>query len=130
MSCTDPIADMLLRIRNAQAAGLEKVELQSSKVKTEIARILKKEGYILDYSVEGGIKKTLVLYIKYVNGEPAIAGLRRKSKLGLRVYSRFDKIPKVLGGMGISILSTSGGMLTDREARKQKLGGEIVCVVW
>ena len=130
MSCTDPIADMLLRIRNAQGAELEKVELQSSKVKTEIARILKKEGYILDYAVEGGIKKTLVLYIKYVNGEPAITGLRRKSKLGLRVYARFDKIPKVLGGMGISILSTSGGMLTDKEARKQKLGGEIICVVW
>ncbi len=130
MSCTDPIADMLLRIRNAQTAGLEKVELQSSKVKTEIARILKKEGYILDYAVEGGIKKTLVLYIKYVNGEPAITGLRRKSKSGLRVYTRFDKIPKVLGGMGISILSTSGGLLTDKEARKQKLGGEIICVVW
>ena len=130
MSCIDPIADMLLRIRNAQGAGLEKVELQSSKVKTEIAKILKREGYILDYAVEGGIKKTLVLYIKYVNGKPAIMGLRRRSKLGLRVYTRFDKIPKVLGGMGISILSTSGGMLTDKEARKQKLGGEIICVVW
>lgn len=131
MSLSDPIADMLTRIRNAQSAGREMVELPSSKMKTEIVRILKREGYIRDFSIEGGDKKTLRLYLKYIEGdEPAIRGLKRVSRPGLRNYTAQKEMPKVLGGMGIMVLSTSKGIMTDRDARKQNVGGEVLCSIW
>ncbi len=131
MSLSDPIADMLTRIRNAQNAGREMVELPSSKMKTEIVRILKREGYIRDFSIEGGDKKVLRLYLKYIEGdEPAIRGLKRESRPGLRSYTSQKEMPKVLGGMGIMVLSTSKGILTDKDARKQDVGGEVLCSIW
>lgn len=131
MSLSDPISDMLTRIRNAQSAGREVAEMPSSRMKTEIVRILKREGYIRDFSIEGGEKKTLRLYLKYTaDNEPAIKGLKRESSPGLRRYSSSKDMPKVLGGLGISVLSTSNGILTDREARKQNVGGEILCSIW
>lgn len=131
MSLSDPIADMLTRIRNAQSAGREMVEIPSSKIKTEIVRIFKREGYIRDFSIESGDRKVLRLYLKYVEGDqPAIRGLKRESSPGLRRYSSAGKLPKVLGGMGVLVLSTSKGILTDRDCRKQKLGGEVLCSIW
>jgi len=132
MSYTDPISDMLTRIRNSTRAGLEVVEMPRSNLKTEIARILKREGFIVDYTTEGsGGKKTLRLYLKYgPEQKPVIRGLRKISKSGLRRYVQAQKIPRVLGGLGVAILSTSHGVLTDREARKANLGGEVLCYVW
>ena len=132
MSLSDPIADMLTRIRNASRAGLEVVEMPRSNMKSEIAKILKREGYILDYTTEGqGGKKTLRLYLKYLSeDEPVIQGLKRASRPGLRRYVGADNMPKVLGGMGVAILSTSKGLLTARQARKDKVGGEVLCYVW
>lgn len=132
MNLSDPIADMLTRIRNANGAGLKQVQIPHSGLKTELARILKKEGYIADYVTEGhGGKKTLCLYLKYgYDHKPIIQGLRRISKPGLRRYVATDKIPRVLGGMGLAVLNTSSGLLTDREARKANVGGEVVCYVW
>lgn len=131
MSVTDPIADMLLRMRNAQKAGLEMVEIPHSKIKGEIARVLKKEGYIHDYVAEGGVKKRLRVYLKYAGAQgPAMRGIRRISKSGLRKYVSVDTLPRVLGGMGIAILSTSSGIMTDKEARARKTGGEVLCTVW
>ena len=132
MSMTDPIADMLTRIRNAQRAGLEDVSMPSSRLKAEVARIFKAEGYILDFKVEGDVKKSLVIELKYSDADstPAIRGLRRESKPGLRRFCGWKDIPRVLGGLGVAVISTSGGVMSGLEARRRKLGGEIVCTVW
>ncbi len=131
MSLSDPIADMLTRIRNAQGAGREIVEIPCSKMKTEIVRIMKREGFIRDFSIEGGDKKLIRLYLKYnEENEPAIKGLKRESRPGLRSYTSNKEMPKVLGGLGVMVLSTSKGILTDRDARKQNVGGEVLCSIW
>lgn len=131
MSWSDSIADMLTRIRNAHRATLEKVEVPHSKLKGEIARILKKEGFISDYLVEGGSHKTLRMYLKYTaRGESVIRGIKRESKAGLRRYVARGKAPMVLGGMGIAIISTSKGVMTGKDAVKQGVGGELICTVW
>lgn len=132
MNLTDPISDMLTRIRNALAAGLETVEMYQSKVKVEVARILKKEGYIKDYVVEGGSKKkSLRIYLKYSEDqEPVIRGIKRQSKPGLRLYSGVKKMPRVMHGMGTVIVSTPLGIMTGKEASKRGVGGEIICLVW
>lgn len=131
MSASDPIADMLTRIRNALAAGHESVGVPHSILKEQVAGILKKEGYIADYATEGDVKKTMRLRLKYTaEGEPAIVGLRRMSVPGFRRYVKSDKIPLVLGGMGTAIMSTSAGLMTGREARQKHLGGELICTVW
>ena len=128
---TDPIADMLTRIRNGLHAGHETVSIPLSKNKAEIARILKSEGYIENYAVEGdGIEKKIVVTLKYTNGQGVISGIKRISKPGLRVYAKGNEVPKVLNGLGIAIISTSKGMITDREARKNHIGGEVVAYVW
>ena len=128
---SDPIADMLTRIRNGHQAGLKTVEMSHSKMKAEIARILKREGYIEEYVEEGDAKKTLKVSLKYYHGKkPCITGLRRVSSPGLRRYVVSTEVPRVLGGLGIAILTTSSGILTDREARKAKVGGELMCMVW
>ena len=132
MSVCDPVADMLTRIRNANRAGLEMVQMDHSNLKSEIARILKKEGYISDYVTEGhGGKKTFRVYLRYgYDHKPVIQGLRRVSKSGLRRYVVSTKVPRVLGGMGVAVLSTSAGVMTDKEARKAGVGGEVLCFVW
>ena len=132
MSWSDPIADMLTRIRNAQCAGLEDVSMPSSRLKAEVARIFKSEGYILDFKVEGDVKKSLVIELKYSDqdSEPAIRGLRRESKPGLRRFCGWKDIPRVLGGLGTSVLSTSQGVMSGREARRRKIGGELLCSIW
>jgi small subunit ribosomal protein S8 len=128
---SDPIADMLTRIRNGHRAGLKTVEMSHSKMKAEIARILKREGYIEEYVEEVDAKKTLKVSLKYYHGKkPCITGLRRVSTPGLRRYVVSTEVPRVLGGLGIAILTTSSGILTDREARKAKVGGELMCMVW
>ena len=133
MAMTDPIADMLTRIRNAVQAEHETVDIPASKMKVEIARILKQEGYINGYSVEGETakEKTIKIELKYgPDKEKVITGLKRISKPGLRVYAKGDNVPRVLNGLGIAIISTSKGLMTDRDARKQNLGGEVVAYVW
>lgn len=131
MSWSDPIADMLTRIRNAQSAGLEIVEMPSSRMKTEIARVLKDEGYIAEYEVVGEEKKTLRMALKYnEEDKPVIRGIRRESKPGLRRFCGWKEIPRVLGGLGIAIISTSKGVMSGTQARREKLGGEIICSVW
>lgn len=129
---TDPIADMLTRIRNANVVSHKEVELPSSKLKVELAKLLKEEGYISDYSVkEVGKFKVLNIVLKYdAQNNPVITNLQRVSKPGLRTYSKAKNIPQVLGGMGIAVVSTSKGLLTDRKARKENVGGEVVCYVW
>jgi small subunit ribosomal protein S8 len=127
---TDPIADMLTRIRNAQAALLKTSEFPHSKAKEAIARILKAEGYIGDVAVSGTIKKNVKVTLKYSGKKGTIEGVRRISKPGLRRYASATEIPKVLGGMGISVISTSQGILTGEEARKRNVGGEVLCYVW
>ncbi len=129
---TDPIADMLTRIRNAGGANHDTVEIPSSKLKVELARVLKEEGYITDYKVrEEGKFKILTVGVKYESEkQPVIRKIQRVSKPGLRVYKKAKNLPKVLDGLGISIVSTSKGLLTDRKARKEKVGGEILCNVW
>jgi small subunit ribosomal protein S8 len=130
---SDPIADFLTRLRNAGRAKLETIKLPHSQIKAQIARVLKKEGYITDFSVEnveGSVRKTLVVKSKYVNGTFAIAGLKRLSKPGLRRYVGAKEIPRVLGGAGISILSTPVGILSGREARRQNVGGELLALVY
>jgi small subunit ribosomal protein S8 len=134
MTMTDPIADMLTRIRNANVAMHDEVRMPSSKQKLALAAILQKEGYIEGFSVEDNAPQpgsTLTVTMKY-SPERArtISGLRRVSKPGLRVYSKAEKVPRVLGGLGVAIVSTSQGLMTDREARKRKVGGEILCFVW
>ena len=130
MVMTDPIADMLTRIRNANQMRNATVAMPNSKVKVEIAKILKEEGYIVDYVVDGDVKKTLTLTLKYSGNERVITGLKRISKPGLRVYAEATNLPKVLNGLGIAIISTSKGMTTDKVARKNGVGGEVVAYVW
>ena len=134
MTMTDPIADMLTRIRNANVAMHDDVRMPSSKQRVALAQILKKEGYIEDFAVvavEGKPGDVLTIRMKY-SGERArtITGLRRVSKPGLRVYSKADRVPRVLGGLGVAVLSTSQGLMTDREARQRRVGGEVLCYVW
>ena len=132
MVVTDPIADMLTRIRNANAMKYKEVAMPASKTKTEIARILKDEGFIADYKIRNDKpQKALVLTLKYTNKkERVITGLKRISKPGLRVYTKSTDVPKVLNGFGIAIISTSKGIMTDKEARKQALGGEVMAYIW
>jgi small subunit ribosomal protein S8 len=132
MNQTDPIGDMLTRIRNASLAKLEVVAIPFSTLKAAIARLLKREGFIRDLTTEGGpVKKTLVLYLKYgADREPVIRGLRRISKPGRRRYISFRDLRPVKSGTGLAIVSTSRGVLTDREVRKQRVGGEWLCLVW
>ncbi len=129
---TDPIADMLTRIRNANIVSHETVAMPSSKVKLSLAKLLKSEGFIVDFSVkEDGKFKSLVIVLKYdEKGQPVITNLKRISKPGLRSYCKAKNLQPVLGGMGISIVSTSKGLLTDRKARKENIGGEVLCNVW
>lgn len=132
MSMTDPIADMLTRIRNAAMVSMSEVSMPSSKLKVELARILKEEGYIADYSVsENGKFKVLNITLKYDSKKKSvITKLQRVSKPGLRSYSKSQNIPQVLGGMGIAVISTSKGLMTDRRARKENIGGEVLCYVY
>lgn len=131
MMMTDPIADMLTRVRNALQARHETVEIPASKEKIEIAKILKSEGFITDYKVEGDVKKVLTVTLKYgANNEKIVSGLKRISKPGLRVYAKVDAIPRVLNGLGIAIISTSYGLMTDKEARAKHVGGEVLAYVW
>ena len=131
---TDPIADMLTRIRNANMVSLTEVDMPSSKLKVELAKLLNSEGYVEDYAVvekEGSSFKTLKITLKYdEKSKPVISNLKRVSRPGLRNYCKAKDIPQVLGGMGIAIISTSKGLLTDRKARKENVGGEILCYVW
>ena len=134
MTMTDPIADMLTRLRNANSAYHDTVAMPHSKIKSHIAEILKQEGFIADWAVqdaEEAVGKTLVLTLKFgPSRERSIAGLRRVSKPGLRVYAKANNMPKVLGGLGVAIISTSHGLLTDRAATKQGVGGEVLAYVW
>lgn len=128
---TDPVSDMLTRIRNAIRAKHDRVEIPRSKLKVNLARILKEEGYISDYSVQDDNHGTLTVQLRYgQNNAAAIIGLKRASRPGRRLYVGSKEIPQVLNGMGISIISTSHGLLTDRDARKQHVGGEVLCEVW
>lgn len=132
MMMTDPIADMLTRIRNGLQARHETVTIPSSKEKKEIAKILKEEGFITDYTVESdGVKKVMTVVLKYgPNNEKVISGLKRISTPGLRVYAKAENLPRVLNGLGIAIISTSQGLMTDKEARAKRIGGEVVAYVW
>ena len=132
MVMTDPIADFLTRIRNANMVMHEKVEIPASKTKIALAEILKNEGFIKNYEqIEDGKQGIIRVYLKYgSNREKVISGLKRISKPGLKVYCKKDEIPKVLGGLGIAVISTSKGIMTDKEARKLGLGGEVICYVW
>lgn len=132
MVMTDPIADMLTRIRNANTVKHEKLELPASKMKKEIADILKREGFVKDYEfIEDNKQGVLRIFLKYgVNEERVITGIKRISKPGLRVYAKADEVPRVLNGLGIAIVSTSQGVLSDKEARNQAVGGEVLAYVW
>jgi small subunit ribosomal protein S8 len=132
MNTTDPIADMLTRIRNASLARHRELTLPSSRIKREIARILVEEGFIESFTTgQDGVQETLSMHLKYVEGRtPVVSGLKRISKPGLRVYARKTEIPRVLGGLGTAILSTSQGIMTGSQARKLNLGGEVLCYVW
>ena len=134
MTMTDPIADMLTRIRNANTAMHDTVKMPSSKVKENLARILEREGYIESFDVAPATKgpgNVLEIRLKYSSDRArTIAGLRRISKPGLRIYAQADRMPRVLGGMGVAVLSTSHGLMTDREARQKRVGGEVLCYVW
>jgi small subunit ribosomal protein S8 len=129
---TDPISDFLTRVRNASNAGKDECVSPHSRMKAEIARILKEEGFIEDVSDEKDANghKTLLVKLKYVDGEPSLNGLERVSRPGLRLYTKSDDIPRILNGLGICILTTPKGLMKDRDARRQKLGGEMVCNVW
>ncbi len=132
MTITDPIADMLTRIRNGNMAHHETVDIPGSRIKMELARILKEEGFIRECQwIDDGKQGVIRIYMKYgPNREKVITGLRRISKPGLRVYAKKEQVPRVLGGLGIAILSTSQGIMTDRQARQEGMGGEVVCYVW
>ena len=132
MTMTDPIADMLTRVRNANSAGKPTVSMPSSKKLVEIARIMQEEGYVQGYDViEGEPRATLEITLKYGDKKAkTIRGIKRISKPGLRVYAKSEELPKVLGGLGIAIISTSKGLMTDREARKQMIGGEVLAYIW
>ena len=135
MSMSDPIADMLIRIRNAQLVGHTEVAMPASNLKASIAEVLKQEGYIEDFAIrdkagkDGAGKKELAIALKYYAGKPVIERLERVSKPGLRVYKGHDDIPRVMNGLGVAILSTSRGVMTDRKARADGLGGEVLCIV-
>ncbi len=126
---TDPIADMLTRVRNAQAASKFDVTMPSSKLKLSIAKVLQDEGYIAGYSSDNAVKPTLTVTLKYYEGRPVIDELKRVSRPGLRIYKNKNELPKILNGLGIAIVSTSAGVMTDREARDSGRGGEIICTV-
>jgi len=132
MSMSDPIADMLTRVRNGIIASFDTVDVPSSKLKINIAKILKSEGFIKNYKVIADKKQGLIrVFLKYdENGEPVIGGLKRVSRSSCRVFAKKDKVPMVLNGFGINVLSTSKGVMTDKQARKQGVGGEILCSVW
>ncbi len=131
MAMTDTIADMLTRIRNANQARHESVAIPASKEKVEIARILKEEGYITDYKVSGELKKTITVELKYTaDNTKIITGIKRISKPGLRVYAKVDSIPRVLNGLGVAIISTSAGIMTDKSARAKRVGGEVIAYIW
>lgn len=129
MSMSDPIADMLTRVRNAQAAAKTEVKMPSSKMKKSIAEVLKAEGYIKDYSATESAKSELTVSLKYFDGRPVISTIKRVSKPGLRIYKSKDELPKVLNGLGIAIVSTSLGVMSDKQARASGQGGEIICFV-
>ena len=128
---TDPIADMLTRIRNALAANKADVSMPASKQKAAIARVLKDEGYITDFRIDekDGVKKSLVIELKYFDGKPVIEKIKRVSRPGLRIYKSKDELPRVMGGLGVAIVSTSNGLMSDRAARKAGHGGEVLCYV-
>ncbi|MFC0469732.1 30S ribosomal protein S8 [Halalkalibacter kiskunsagensis] len=132
MVMTDPIADMLTRIRNANTVHHEKLELPASKVKKEVAEILKREGFIRDYEyIEDNKQGVIRIFLKYgATNERVITGLKRISKPGLRVYAKAGELPRVLGGLGIALVSTSKGVMTDKDARQQQIGGEVLAYVW
>ena len=130
MSMTDPIADMLTRIRNGQKARMVSVSMPASKAKEAVAKVLKDEGYITSYSTKGeGAASTLSVELKYFDGVPVIERIQRASKPGLRIYRGQKDLPKVLGGLGVAIVSTSAGVMSDRQAREKGIGGEVLCVV-
>ena len=130
MSMTDPIADMLTRIRNGQGARKVTVSMPASKAKEAVAKVLQDEGYILGFATEGeGAEKQLTVELKYFEGVPVIESIQRTSKPGLRIYRGKDELPKVLGGLGVAIVSTSAGVMSDRQAREKGIGGEVICVV-
>jgi len=129
MSMSDPIADMLTRIRNGQSAAKAEVAMPASKVKASIAKVLKDEGYIKDYSVTEDVKAEMTVSLKYFEGKPVIETIKRTSRPGLRIFKGKDALPKVLNGLGIAIVTTSKGVMTDREARAAGIGGEVLCVV-
>ncbi|MFP7754904.1 30S ribosomal protein S8 [Thermodesulfobacteriota bacterium B35] len=132
MSMSDPLADMLTRIRNGVSARFDSVEMPLSKLKVGVAKVLKEEGYIRDYQIlDKGVQGTLKIDLKYgPDNELVITGIRRISKPGLRQYKKSGAIPKVMSGLGVAILTTSQGIITDREARKRNIGGEVLCEVW
>ena len=132
MAFVDPIGDMITRIRNAQMRSLNKVKIPSSKLRVRILDVLKKEGYISDYKLtsEDSNKNTLSIDLKYTNGSPVIREIRRISKPGRRIYARADSIPKIQNGLGVAIISTSKGIMTDIDARNQNIGGELICKVF
>ncbi|OAN16794.1 30S ribosomal protein S8 [Photobacterium jeanii] len=129
MSMQDPISDMLTRIRNGQAAKKVAVKMPSSKQKVAIAALLKEEGFVADYTVTGEVKPELEVTLKYFEANPVIEQIQRVSRPGLRIYKKKDALPSVMGGLGIAVISTSKGLMTDRAARKAGLGGEIICYV-
>ncbi|MGB5277485.1 MAG: 30S ribosomal protein S8 [Gammaproteobacteria bacterium] len=129
MMMTDPIADMLTRIRNAQSAGKVDVSMPSSKAKRAIAEVMKEEGYIADYAVSSGTRPELTITLKYYRGAPVIDDLKRVSRPGLRIYKNKDELPKVLNGLGVAIISTSAGVMTDKKARAEGRGGEVICTI-
>ncbi|QYJ86344.1 30S ribosomal protein S8 [Shewanella mesophila] len=129
MSMQDPIADMLTRIRNGQAANKVSVSMPSNKLKVAIAQTLKEEGYIADYTVAGEAKPVLEITLKYFQGQPVVETIQRVSRPGLRIYKGKNELPKVMGGLGVAIVSTSKGLMTDRAARQNGMGGEVICYV-
>ncbi len=129
MSLQDPISDMLTRVRNAQKASKVKVVMPSSRQKVDIAVVLKNEGYITDFNVSEGVKKELTIELKYYQGEPVIESIKRISRPGLRIFKAKDELPSINGGLGIAIISTSGGLMTEKQARAAGHGGEVLCTV-
>jgi small subunit ribosomal protein S8 len=131
MSVTDTISDYLIRIRNAISAGHEKVDIPMSRVKVEMTKILKEEGFIANYKVqEDAIQGSIRIFLKYSDGESVITGLKQVSRPGCRIYAVSEKVPKVMGGLGVAIVSTSKGIMTGQETHKQGIGGEVLCEIW
>ena len=130
MSMQDTVADMLTRIRNGQMAEKVAVTMPSSKMKVSLAEVLKQEGFITDFSIEGDVKPTLTVELKYFEGQPVIEKIKRVSRPGLRIYKNADELPKVSNGLGVALISTSKGIMTDRSAREAGIGGEVICTVF